>query len=507
MRNSSSRCSESSGRPESVAGGDREHDRQRADEQRPLVHLRRHQRAEPGAGVEPPREQPGDEQLGRFGGERCDPLHEQERADARTARRSGRATRRTARRTGGSRRPRTRAASPTTTRRCVGRQRADQLGGTDEVRLLRRRAADPQHVRDEEADEDDRVDEASACSSAAASASRASPKARNAISIACGRSRPDVGVERALVALACGRCASSATPRAGPPATSPTPISSRFPPVMLASASGAYFSGFSPALQREREVDGVLGQDRDEGQHGEREALRDVELERLGGPGEDERGPEDGQAEHDRGHHVAEVAAREPGDGAREGQRQAANRASACPRLPRQALGVPSGPVGVTRPILRAAFRPKLGLTSNPRMRKRRMNSQERGKNSRSQGCWMRGSTGLSLGWSTRKQEADDQPLAPVRTLPGSRPRALLPTGGVRRRLRGGEGDLRGVPGPRTVPGARHHRPGEAGRLGRPRRARTTPARPSAPPYRVATTTLRALVRALPVPPPVASGG
>ncbi len=28
----------------------------------------------------------------------------------------------------------------------------------------------------------------------------------------------------------------------------PIPISSRLPPVMLASASGAYFSGFSPAL-------------------------------------------------------------------------------------------------------------------------------------------------------------------------------------------------------------------------------------------------------------------
>ena len=80
-------------------------------------------------------------------------------------------------------------------------------------------------------------------------------------------------------------------------------------PVMLASASGAYFSGFWPAFAREREVDGVLGEHGDEGQHGERQTLRHVELEDFGGPREEERGPEDGDPVHDGRHRVGWVVA------------------------------------------------------------------------------------------------------------------------------------------------------------------------------------------------------
>ena len=136
----------------------------------------------------------------------------------------------------------------------------------------------------------------------------------------------------------------------------PMPISSRFPPVMLASASGANFSGSSPAFAREREVDRVLGEHRDEREDREREALRDVELQRLGRPGEEERRSEDGEPEHDRGAHLVArpapvMRARAPGTVSRT----AAAMASTWPRGPRRALGVLSGTVGVTRPILREA--------------------------------------------------------------------------------------------------------------------------------------------------------
>ena len=81
---------------------DHEHDRQRADEQRPLVHLRRHERAQAAVGVEAPREQARNQQLGRFRRERREPLHEQERADAELLAGRRPATRRTAPRTTGS---------------------------------------------------------------------------------------------------------------------------------------------------------------------------------------------------------------------------------------------------------------------------------------------------------------------------------------------------------------------------------------------------------------------
>ena len=47
VRNSSSRWRLVDRQPVQARGGDREHDRQRADQQRPLVHLRAHERAEP----------------------------------------------------------------------------------------------------------------------------------------------------------------------------------------------------------------------------------------------------------------------------------------------------------------------------------------------------------------------------------------------------------------------------------------------------------------------------
>ena len=60
------------------------------------------------------------------------------------------------------------------------------------------------------------------------------------------------------------------------------------------------------ALAREHEVDGVLGQHRDQRQDRDREARRDVQLRDLGRPRQQERGPDDGQCR--RG--LAAIAAR-----------------------------------------------------------------------------------------------------------------------------------------------------------------------------------------------------
>ena len=137
-------------------------------------------------------------------------------------------------------------------------------------------------------------------------------------------------------------------------AVHPTPISSRLLPVMLARASGAYFSGFCARLGREREVDDVLGQHGDQGQHRQGEALRDVELERLGGPGQEEGGRHDRQAEQ------GDAAGLRSG-GCRSGPRRGPGRATATasPIAGRWATGR-SG----RRPDLR--FRPDPGMPGPP---------------------------------------------------------------------------------------------------------------------------------------------
>ena len=52
---------------------DREHDRQGADQQGPLVHLRGHERPQGGVGVQAPGVQTRDQQLGSLGGRRPKP--------------------------------------------------------------------------------------------------------------------------------------------------------------------------------------------------------------------------------------------------------------------------------------------------------------------------------------------------------------------------------------------------------------------------------------------------
>ena len=68
---------------ESVPGcaRDREHDRERSHQEGPLVHLRRDEGSEAGVRVQPPREQAGDQKLGRLRREWREPLHQEEFVD------------------------------------------------------------------------------------------------------------------------------------------------------------------------------------------------------------------------------------------------------------------------------------------------------------------------------------------------------------------------------------------------------------------------------------------
>ena len=228
------------------------------------------------------------------------------------------------------------------------------------------------------------------------------------------------------------------------------------------------------------------GQHRDQGEHGEGEALRHVELERLGRPGEEEGRAEDGEAEDERRHDVAEADPGRPGR-SRRGPWPGPPAPGPGPGLagPGAPAGVLSGAVGVTRPILRGGFPGLPDPTDRPRAddpptREHRMNSQEQGKNSRSSPCWMR-FTGPLPGAEARKHETDDQPLAPIRPLSGRRSRALLPA------VRSDDGSLEAkaicAVCPVREPCLEHAitAPREAGRVGRPRRAGTSPPRPPAP--------------------------
>ena len=101
----------------------------------------------PALGVEPPREQPGDEQLGCLRRERREPLHEQERVDAGLL--AG-CDERLGERLGAQRRspPAANASSDADDDASLRRRAASPISSrrSDEVRLLRRRARDADHV-------------------------------------------------------------------------------------------------------------------------------------------------------------------------------------------------------------------------------------------------------------------------------------------------------------------------------------------------------------------------
>ncbi len=79
-------------------------------------------------------------------------------------------------------------------------------------------------------------------------------------------------------------------------------------------ARGAELLHGVPRLRGEHEIDRVLGQHRDEGEHRDREAGGDVQLRDLRGPGEEERGPHDRHPEQERLERVGQRRVGEPQD-------------------------------------------------------------------------------------------------------------------------------------------------------------------------------------------------
>ena len=148
--------------------------------------------------------------------------------------------------------------------------------------------------------------------------------------------------------------ASAATANVATSTTSgqPTPTSTRLAPVMLASASAQGLAALGrrgtcpsrgvdlPGLAAEHEVDGVLGQHGEQRQHRERESGADVDLRRLGGPRQDERGADDRDAVDERGERRCELGVRqaEVAGGAEIGAR-AALASSGEQELQREPLG------------------------------------------------------------------------------------------------------------------------------------------------------------------------
>ena len=116
----------------------------------------------------------------------------------------------------------------------------------------------------------------------------------------------------------------------------PMPTSTRFAPVMLASASvhgvsAALRAGTSPrpgvdlpGLPAEHEVDGVLGQHGQQREHRQRQPGADVDLGGLGRPRQHERRADDRDAVDERGQWRGELGVREAevGGGAEVGARQ-----------------------------------------------------------------------------------------------------------------------------------------------------------------------------------------
>ena len=306
VRNSSSRCCAVDRQPVQAARGDREDDRQRADQQRPLVHLRRDQRPEARVGVEPPRVEARHQQLGRLRRQRREPLHQEELADAD-----------------------------------IGAGRDQRLG--EVLRADRITAAAKTNITTI----DVRRGPSRTCRGSARDRPGAAPRPAPSTRGSCTarRSPPAPRVERRdrvlqrqgqrvdrgdgqvreLHRVAPVELDALPPLRGGAPSRlriryhamnttmdQPMPISSRLAPVMFASASDArrLLSAARrrqarrtrrlervPALPGEHEVDRVLGEDGDERQHGDRESGGDVELRDLRRPRQHERRAHDRQPE------------------------------------------------------------------------------------------------------------------------------------------------------------------------------------------------------------------
>ena len=183
------------------------------------------------------------------------------------------------------------------------RHAADELGRPDEVRLLGRGAGDADEVRDEQPDEHHRIEERER----ALQAQGERVDGRDHEERDLDRVRPfepDLVVERAGLAALSGELAHPP----GGEQHHERPADADQEPVAAGHVREGELRvdvrvdaglGRLAGLRREHEVHGVLGQDRDECQHGEGETGGDVELEHLGGPRQQERRTDDGEAVED----------------------------------------------------------------------------------------------------------------------------------------------------------------------------------------------------------------
>ena len=152
----------------------------------------------------------------------------------------------------------------------------------------------------------------------------------------------DLGVDRALVALAAadpGEPPGRDEHDRGPPDADEQPVAAGH----VGEGERRVLLGVAARLGREREVDDVLGEHGDQGQDGECEALRDVELEGLGAPGQDERGADDRQA-----------VARPPRASGRDARRRAGRPPRAGSRPPPPPSVPPGGRDGPPTRVRRA---------------------------------------------------------------------------------------------------------------------------------------------------------
>ena len=326
------------------ARGDREHDRDRAHQQRPLVDLARQQRPERVGRLEPPREQARDDQLGRLAGQRRHPLHEDERVDAQLLAglhqplgevlRAGQDDQRGDEEQQAERDPRAgRVASPPT-HADVPCRSGSSAGAFDSRHAYAQKIATRTAAST-------RV---SVCRSGSVSEySVAMPRKTTSAESARGIcTQPRVG-GRAVAAAVAPRVPDGER-RDGhhqrPPDADQHPVGAGHVRqrqrargrAALVRRAGPLGGVDLPGLPAEDEVDGVLGQHREQRQHRQRQPGADVDLRGLGGPRQDERRPDDRDPVDERGQRRGELGVGEtevgggaevgPGKGRGEGDRK-----------------------------------------------------------------------------------------------------------------------------------------------------------------------------------------
>jgi hypothetical protein len=284
----------------------REHDRQRAHQQGPLVHLGADQRAETRTGVESPGVQTRHQQFRCFGGERRDPLHQQELAHPQGLAAGNEGLGEVL---GAHQDQRGREHRDRDHRRASGRrgERPQVAGGPHEVGFLGGGARDPHGVEDEDRDQDHRVEQ------------RHRVLQRQGERVDRG-DRQERDLDRVLAielhaspVLPLDDPALGAEPperdehHHGPADADQQPVgpghvgqrqrARRLGAAVQRQARRAGLRERFAALAGEHEVHGVFGQHRDQRQDRDREARRDVQLRHLGRPGQQERGSHDGHAE------------------------------------------------------------------------------------------------------------------------------------------------------------------------------------------------------------------